>query len=301
MKKYLAILLTIAMAACTTEPGKDDGGGSTPDPEVGQFIQNARGVYTLGEEEIQLVDTTGNIVKTSDDTVVYEYKKEYNNTRALYINKASTKHNIVEYKDNILVFLGDFTTPKEGDTAQEDFVDNGTVINPSSDAPVVTPVAFELADGVYDLPNDRKVTVTQVDEKPSFSEVRDTVLYTHVKALTKNQGIFVNTAGRFVGIEKSDTDPATITLYAQDKNPRATWYIAEEVSFTEPHLYTINPDEPVLPENTPAFVTVAYTLSPITVGDKTYTMDKTGDLSVDGTPTYKFKTAPTLLHKLIIL
>ena len=296
MKKYLIILLTLAMTACSVEPTEPEVPTPPPvEPPSFAFILNAHGVYNLGTVEIQLVDTVaegktykrGDIVNTSDDTVVYEYKKEYTDTRALYMNKAN-KYNIVEYKDDILVFLGEFTTPEESDTAHN----NGTVLDPSPDTPIVTPIVFELEDGVYDLPNDRTVTVTQVDGKPSISEVRNTILYTYVKAFGTSQGIFVNAAGQYVGIQKSDTTPPTLSLYAKDKNPRDTWTTAREVSFTEVHLYVINPDEPKLPEGTPAFIMSAYDLFPITLAGITYTMDKNGDLSVDGTILYIFKEAP---------
>ena len=289
MKKYLAILLTLVMVACeTTKP--DEGGGTTPPPTELAFILNAQGLYKLGDVNASLVSTTGNIVNTADNAVMYEYKKEYSAYSALYLNKATSKFNVVEYDDvnTTLKFLGDFASAEEGDTA----VDSGVVMDPSPDAPVVTPAVFELPDGVYDLPNGRQITNVNVDGKPSFSEVRNTILYTHVKAVSANQGVFMSGAGQYVGIQKSDTTPPTLSLYAQNKDPRNSWWTAGEVVFTEEHLYTTNPDEPALPEGTPAFIMVAYGLSPITVGDVTYTMDKNGDLSVDGTITYVFNSSP---------
>ena len=301
MKKYLLILLTLAMTACSVEPKPTEPEVPTPppvDPPSFAFILNAHGVYNLGTIEIQLIDTVvegktyrrGDILNISDGTVVYEYKKEYTDTRALYMDKAQNEYNIVEYKDDILVFLGEFTTPEEGDTAHN----NGTALDPSPGTPIVTPIVFELGNGVYDLPNDRTVTVTQVDGKPSISEVRNAILYTYVNPLGTSQGVFVNAVGQYVGIQKSDTTPPTLSLYAKDKNPRDTWTTAGEVSFTEEHLYTINPDEPKLPEGTLEFVVSAYDLFPITLAGITYTMDKNGDLFVDKTLTYIFKEETSL-------
>ena len=289
MKKYLAILLTLVMVACEAKK-PDEGGGTTTPPVIGDFISNAQGLYNLDAIKAQLVGTSGNIINTADDAVMYEFKKEYDGYSALYLNTATSKFNVVEYDDSVptLIFKGDFATAEEGDTA----VDSGIVIDPSPGAPVVTPAIFELVDGVYDLPNDRQITNLNIDGKPSFSEVRNTILYTYVKAVSLNQGIFISGAGQFVGIQKSDTTPPTLSLYAQNKDPRDSWWSAGEVVFTEEHLYTTNPDEPILPEGTPAFIMVAYGLSPITVGDVTYTMDKNGDLSVDGTITYVFNSAP---------
>ncbi len=289
MKKYLAILLTLVMVACEAKK-PDEGGGTTTPPVIGDFISNAQGLYNLDAIKAQLVGTSGNIINTADDAVMYEFKKEYDGYSALYLNTATSKFNVVEYDDTVptLIFTGDFATAEEGDTA----VDSGIVIDPSPGAPVVTPAIFELADGVYDLPNDRQITNLNIDGKPSFSEVRNTILYTYVKAVSLNQGIFISGAGQFVGIQKSDTTPPTLSLYAQNKDPRDSWWSAGEVVFTEEHLYTTNPDEPILPEGTPAFIMVAYGLSPITVGDVTYTMDKNGDLSVDGTITYVFNSSP---------
>ena len=246
MKKYLAILLTLAMTACVVTPTPDPGPVGPPeDPAVDAFILNARGTYKLGTDKVQLVDTVvenkykaGDMIK-SGDSIAYEYQKQYTDTRALYLNTTSSKYNVVEYDASIptIKFLGDFTTPAEGDTAEEDSAT--TPILPSPDAPIVEAVdPFELEnDATYQMHNERSFKVElDVDGKPSISE-NGILLYSYVKGLNETQAIFVAGTDKFVGIEKYGNNFAFLNLYVKDGKEDATWTTANAVRFTERHIY----------------------------------------------------------------
>jgi len=259
MKKYLAILLTIAMAACTTEPEET----KKPDP-VDQFILTARGEYTLKIDgdpvTVRLVDTVaegkdyklGDMIQTSgDSTVVYEYNKQYDDTSALY-NKKTTyragEYGIVKYENNTLVFYGPYSTPEAGDTAQKEAVadpNKPLERDPAiSDVVVVDP--FDLSNDLYNMPNGRLFNVTHagtdgalvIDERVMTNTPQDTLLYVYAKGLTETEAIFKTATGdNYVGIKKSTTTPVTIELYVKDGNPEASWTTIGTVLFTKGHLY----------------------------------------------------------------
>ena len=261
MKKYLAMLLAlVAIVACKVTEGGGGGDPLTPpvtDPVIDLFILNARGTYDLNSTPMLLVDTVaegktykvGDIIKESDNTVMYTYTKQYTDTRALYLNTTSSKYNVVEYDASVptLKFLGDFTTTEEGDTAQGDSVANP--IPDASDKPTVTPIdPFTLEVGTYRMPNLRTFKVTKIDGKPSISEVDGVVLYSYVKGLNDTQAIFKDGASeKFVGIEKYKTIPVTIALYAKNGKPTDTWTSAETVRFTELNRYKNDPVDPLKP------------------------------------------------------
>ena len=266
MKKYLAILLTLAITACgPTNEGETGGGepeGPKPDPVVPQFVLDARGEYKLDTVPVILGDTVaegedykiGDIIDKSTKAVMYEYIRDYTEDmrasvapRALYLNKATTKYNIIEYVEATLTlkFLGEFTTPEEGDTAQEESAT--TPIPDTPNAPAVVPVdPFNLPAATYNIPNGRSFVVTADanGKNPSISETVENITspkYTYVKGLNETEAIFKDTATgtKFVGIKKPYTGTVTILidLYVKDGKEDDTWTSASGVRFTERHLY----------------------------------------------------------------
>ena len=256
MKKYLAILLTlVAIVACkVTEPIVPPEVGPTPDPVVDTFILNARGAYKLGAESTLLVDTVlvdkykaGDIIK-SDNTVMYDYQKQYSDVLASYLNKGTSKYTIIGYDTTTatLVFYGPYDTEEDVNIAG----DKATGDNPEppavdTSAPTVTPVdPFVITDISYNMPNARVFVVTHTGSPsvPAISErsgATVTPLYTYVKGLNTTQAIFKDIAGtKFVGIQTKEINGVMeIDLYATDGNPNNTWASAGTVRFTERHLY----------------------------------------------------------------
>ena len=269
MKKYLAILLTLAMTACgPTNEGDTGGGGSegpVPDPAVDTFILNARGAYDLTDTtpttvSTLLVDTlaegatykVGDIIKKSDSTVIYTYKKQYSDIFASY-TRTDGKFTIVGY-DAVtapavptLVFYGPYDTEADANTAGDNATAE-TPVTPTKDplAPAVVPVdPFDLPAATYEIPNGRSFVVTEVDGKPFISETLNNVpteLYTYVKGLNETEAIFTDKAigTKFVGIKKNihpTSGTIKIDLYVKDGKEDATWTSASGVRFTERHLY----------------------------------------------------------------
>ena len=251
MKKYIAMLLTlVAIVACkVTDPPVPPVVGPPEDPKVDQFILDARGIYTVATDELQLVDTVladkyiaGDMVK-SDNTKVYGYQKQYTDTRALYEKVGLTpSYHIVEYSPTppTLTFLGDFTSPEAGDTAIKDEATTPILPTPGI-PPVVADDKFApaLTDGTYPMPNNRVFIVSGNPTTPVISE-KGASLYTYVKGLSATQGIFKDTTGKkFVGIQINEVDNVLgIDLYVTDGDPDKTWDSAGKVRFTDRHLYS---------------------------------------------------------------
>ena len=142
--KLSHIGMILLLGACSVDKGE------VSPPVVDPFILNASGTYKLIPSgggtplSVKLVSTlvegqtykVGDIVKL-DNTVIYEYNKQYTDTSALYKNIVTSKYNVVNYDkiSDTLEFLGDFKDPKEANTA----ISAGTPINPSDDAPTPTP------------------------------------------------------------------------------------------------------------------------------------------------------------------
>ena len=249
MKKYLAILLTIAMTACVVEPTPDTDPVKPEDPKVDQFILNARGAYTLNAISSTLVDTVatgedysvGDIIK-DDKTVLYAYKGQSSEFFALYLNpELHGKYSMVEYKADTatLVFYGPYDDEVAANTAIEAAVAGTPPTDIDTNIPVVVIDPFVIEGGIYIMPNSRTFVVSHTaDKQPEIGEragSTTTSLYTYVKGLNKTQAIFKTIAGnKFVGVQNGILG---LSLYATDGDPENTWDSAGKVRFTDRHLY----------------------------------------------------------------
>ena len=271
MKKYLAILLTLVMAACTTDP--DTGGGGVP--TTPEFVTAILGsTYTILGVEYR-VEANGDLFV--GDTFTYKYNSEYlTGTHAYYTTPDGTGFLGVEIYTGdpkvLSIYLEDQLAPWTGSIDDVSF----------SSKHKLGYISDFVTAALVDSPH----TIAEIEYRVDITGdlyVGDTLTYKYVSEKTVGtQAIYTTADGAgFLGVALVE-DPKVLAIYLKDKT--TPWGVDTDVAYTPRHRVGV----------TSAFVTAVQALGNFTIfGDTAaveYKMLDVGDVVKvsDGSVVYTY-------------
>ena len=275
MKKYLAILLTLVMAACTTDPDTGGGGVSGDTPEFVTAILGS--TYTILGVEYR-VEANGDLFV--GDTFTYKYNSEYlTGTHAYYTTPDGTGFLGVEIYTGdpkvLSIYLENQLAPWTGSIDDVSF---------SSEHKLGYISDFVTA-ALVDSPH----TIAEIEYRVDITGdlyVGDTLTYKYVSEKTiGTQAIYTTADGAgFLGVALVE-DPKVLAIYLENKT--TPWGVDTGVAFDPEHRVGYISD----------FVSAALVNSPHTIAGIEYRVNAAdGHIYVGDTLTYKYvseKTAGT--------
>ena len=278
MKKYLAILLTIAMAACEApkpnEGGGGNEGGSGGGSDTSSFITELRknAPHTVLDKEYAVAEN-GDL--SVDSTLTYKiHSSDIEGYSAFYTTSDGLGFLAISVADDegMRIYLEDQTTPW---TSKDDV----SVSNPHR-----LGFVSEFVDKIL-----KKESYTILDTKYTVAEngdlsTNDVLAYKYSSEETKGtQAIYTDiddTGYLGAALIENDTE---LAIYLENKS--GLWGNEASVSFDPQHRIGF----------VSLFVDNIRKNAPHTVGGVAYTVDAaTGNLSVEGTLTYKYSSEKTV-------